>query len=107
MPPGKKTQVTDPLESSKIAAPNATPPPAPEAPAAAAAPPADAAPAVIVPPAPPVKLKRYKIVNATTVSLGGQLQKFHAGDIISADLHGPQNVQAILNANVAVVELDD
>lgn len=122
-----KTAVTDPLEAAKIASPlarTAPPPPAaepgdlslaapdplPEVPEASPAEPfvsEDAAPPVAVAPAAPMpKVKKYRVAETTTISLGGQLTRLNKDDVVSESSYGPAGMRAILGSNVGLVEIE-
>lgn len=94
----KKTAATDPLEAAKIASKPPPPPPPP-----APTPPELALPTGTVEPPKPA-VRRFRVATTTTVSLGGQLVKLVAGDIVSEAEYGPQGMERIRSANVALVE---
>ena len=96
----KQIAATDPLEAAKIASKPAPPPPSPPGP-----PPLLHMPTGEIEPEKPA-CKRYRVVTATTVSLGGQLVKLHAGDVVSESDYGPKGMALILGANVALAELE-
>lgn len=100
----KKTAVTDPLEASKIA----------EKPMAEAMPasamdevtPVLAKPTGLVePPAPAVK--KFRVVQDTTISLNGQFVKLSKDDVVSEASYGPVGMQRIKEANVALTPVEE
>jgi len=101
-PPAPTVAVTDPLEASKIATkPEVVVPVKVEE-----APPPLAMPSGEVEPAKP-PVKKFSVVQDTTISLNGQFVKLNKGDIVSEASYGPLGMQRIMESNVALTELKD
>jgi hypothetical protein len=49
--------------------------------------------------------KRYRVVETTTISLGGQLTRLNKDDVVSEGSYGPVGMQRIMESNVALEEL--
>lgn len=110
----KKAPVTDPLEAAKKAAPEDTAAPAevPVAmvPAAPAGEPVTKAMVEMPKPAPDVKAVsngKFRVVETTTISLGGSFVKLNRDDIVSAALYGPLGLKQIMDANVPLQEVTE
>lgn len=99
--PPQTPPITDPLEASKIALPPEPPAPAPTAP-----PPelAVVAPEAVEPPRP--KVKRYRVVETTTISLFGSITRLNKDDIVSEASYGPDGMRRIVESNVALMEVE-
>lgn len=99
--PTPAVAVTDPLEASKIL----IPPPPPSAPQPDEPPPLAAPSGEIEPPKPAVK--KYTVVESTTISLNGQMTRLNKGDVVSEASYGPLGMQRIKESNVALAELKE
>lgn len=100
-PPQPTTAVTDPLEAAKIAAP-----PSPIAPPDPDPAPVLAGPSGDVEPARP-SVKKYTVVETTSISLHGQIIRLNKGDVVSESSYGPDGMQRIMESNVALAELKE
>lgn len=101
----KKKPVTDPLEAAKKAAPAEM--------EAAEMPKSEPVIVATVPmPAGPPDIKavstsKFRVIEATTISLNGVFVKLNRDDIISAALYGPVGLKQIMDANVPLQEIKE
>jgi len=105
----KKKPVTDLLEAAKKTAPTDSM----EAAEAVEVPKSEplAQATVPMPAGPPdvkaVSTSKFRVVEATTISLGGVFVKLNRDDIVSAALYGPTGLKQIMDANVPLQEIKE